>query len=128
MSSGSLENSDGDFDFVSARFPVTLNLPSADSKLLDDAQEAVKREFRDSVKWKRLRCRRVEVLSKTDIGTIFELQIGHSVAFDWTWEEAVAFRPLVMKEDTDEQKSLFDQDGDEPEIVIPSFGSGSGSP
>lgn len=116
MSSGSLDNSDGDFDFVPARFPAKLNLPSASPKLLSDAQEAVKREFRDSVKWKRLRCRRVELLSKTESGTIYELQIGHAVEFDWTWEGAVAFRPLVMKEDTNEQNSLFDQNGDEPEI------------
>lgn len=108
--------SDDEFDFVPARFPVRLNLPSASPQRLVDAQEAVKREFRDSVKWKRLRCRRVEILSKTEGGTIFELQIGHSVEFDWTWEGAVAFRPLVLKEDTNEQKSLFDQDRDEPEI------------
>jgi len=117
MSNGSVKTSDDafDFDFVPARFATKLNLPSATPKLLADAQEAVKREFRDSVKWKRLRCRRVDVLSKTETGTIFELQIGHSVEFDWTWEGAIAFRPLVMKEDVNEQKSLFDQDDDEPE-------------
>lgn len=114
--SGSPDGLDDDFDFVPARFPVKLNLPSASPTLLADAQEAVKREFRDSIKWKRLRCRRVEVLSKTDTGTIFELQIGHAVEFDWTWEGAIAFRPLLMKEDTGDQKSLFDQQGNEPEI------------
>lgn len=105
-----------DFDFLPARFPVNLGLPTASDSLLADAQEAVKREYRDSVKWKRLRCRRVEVLSETSTGTIFELQIGHSVEFDWTWEGAVAFRPLLMKEDTSEQKSLFDQQDDGLEI------------
>jgi len=114
MQSGPHNSAQDDFDL--ARFPVALNLPTADPALLNDAQEAVKREFRDSVKWKRLRCRRVDVLSKTDTGTIFELQIGHSVEFDWTWEGAVALRPLTMKEDADDQKTLFNRVSDEPEI------------
>lgn len=114
-SEGLVSAEDGD-EYRPARFPVNLNLPSGNLGLLSDAQEAVKREFRDSVKWKRLRCRRVEVLSETETGTIFVLQIGHSVEFDWTWEGAVAFRPLLMKEDSNQQKSLFEQQGDEPEI------------
>lgn len=108
-------NADG--DFVPARFSVNLNLPTGDSTLLAEAQEAVKREFRDSVKWKRLRCRRVELLSESESGSIFVLHIGHSVEFDWTWEGAVAFRPLVMPEDPEDQNPLFDLHEDEPEIA-----------
>ncbi len=40
--------------FVQARFPIRLDLPEANSDSLDDAKEAIRREFRDSVKWKRL--------------------------------------------------------------------------
>src|SRR4051812_11646690 len=110
------DQAEDDFNYVPARFPVNLNLPAGSPSLLVEAQKSVKREFRDSVKWKRLRCRRVEVLSESETGTIFILQIGHSVEFDWTWEGAVAFRPLVMKEDVAEQKALFDQHEDEPLI------------
>lgn len=116
MSAVSTENFNDDTNYIPARYRVDLRLPTATESLLKDAQEAVKREYRDSVKWKRLRCRRVEILSESDTGTIFVLSIGHSVEFDWTWEGAVAFRPLVMKEDLGEQKTLFDHQGSEPEI------------
>lgn len=102
--------------FVKARFPIHLNLPESSTESLADAQEAVKREFRDSVKWKRLRCRSFTVLSESDTGTVYVLEIGHAVEFDWTWEGAVAFRPLVLKEFAENPRNLFDCDADDPEI------------
>ncbi len=102
--------------FTQARFPIRLNLPEGSTAVLADAKEAVKREFRDSVKWKRLRCRSVIVLSESETGTVFILEIGHAVEFDWTWEGAVAFRPLVLKEFADDPKNLFDGGADDPEI------------
>ena len=73
-----------------ARFPVRLNLPDGQQRFVDEATEAVKREYRSSVRWKRLRCRKVEPLP--DQPGIFILEVGHSLDFDWTWEGAVAFR------------------------------------
>ncbi|MEZ5944927.1 MAG: AAA domain-containing protein [Planctomycetaceae bacterium] len=102
--------------FVQARFPIRLDLPEANSDSLDDAKEAIRREFRDSVKWKRLRCRSVKVLSETETGTVFILEVGHAVEFDWTWEGAVAFRPLLLKEFADDPKSLFGEETDEIDI------------
>jgi superfamily I DNA/RNA helicase len=102
--------------FVLAQFSVQLNLPDADEDILDDAREAVRREFRDAVKWKRLRCRKVTSLSESETGTVFILDIGHAVEFDWTWEGAVAFRPLVLKEFAENPEGLFDEDADEIDI------------
>ena len=60
---------------------------------MSQASEAVKQEYRSSVKWKKLRCR--EVLP-TDDGAVFKLDLGQSVEFDWTWEGATAFRPTLI--------------------------------
>lgn len=106
----------GDALFNRARFPIRLNLPDADGSLLEEAQEAVKREYRDSVKWKRMRCRNVTVVSSSDTGTIFALEVGHAVEFDWTWEGAVAFRPLVLNEFEEDETVFLDDNNDEIEI------------
>lgn len=113
-----------DESFVLARLPIRLLIPDADPDILDDAKEAVRREFRDSVKWKRLRCRSVEVLSESETGTIFVLEVGHAVEFDWTWEGAVAFRPLLLKEFADDPKSLFEDGSDDMEIEDSTLWSG----
>ncbi len=100
-----------DEDFEQARFSIHLNLTAAGDGLLDEAKEAVRREYRDSVKWKRLRCRKVELLSESDSGTVFVLEAGHAVEFDWTWEGAVAFRPLRLKEFAEDEKAFFEEGG-----------------
>lgn len=102
--------------FEQARFPIRLNLPQADYSLLEQAKEAVKREYRDSVKWKRLRCRKVELISESETGNVFILHVGHAVEFDWTWEGAVAFRPLKLKEFESNQSEFLDDSNDEIEI------------
>src|SRR6266849_1049446 len=81
---------------VLARFPVNLNLPDGQQRFFDDAAEAVGQEYRSSVRWKRLRCRKVEPLTKNPDKTIFILDVGHSIEFDWNWEGAVAFRPAEI--------------------------------
>ena len=103
-------------NFEVARFPIRLPLPEADASLLDDAKEAVRREFRDSVQWKRLRCRGVTLLSDTAGGSVFVLEVGHAVEFDWTWEGAVAFRPLVLKEFAERPESAFGGGADAVEV------------
>ena len=104
------------FEFTQARFPIDLNLPSGNSKSLEDAKKAIRREYRDSAKWKRLRCRNVSVVSETESGTVYELEIGHAVEFDWTWEGSVAFRPLLLKEFEDTQATFFENGSIDPEI------------
>ncbi|MFN8740319.1 MAG: AAA domain-containing protein [Pirellula sp.] len=96
--------------FERARFPIQIELPAAPSTSLADAQLAIKREYRDSVKWKLLRCRKVSILSQSDSGTIYILHVGHSVEFDWTWEGALAFRPTHIDGERKDGPSLFDQD------------------
>jgi hypothetical protein len=78
---------------VLARFPVNLNLPDGKQEFLDAAAPAVRQEYRNSVRWKRLRRRKAERLSGHEEGILYILEVGHSVEFDWTWEGAVAFRP-----------------------------------
>ncbi|HMV46393.1 MAG TPA: AAA domain-containing protein [Blastocatellia bacterium] len=76
-----------------AKFPICLNLPSGQKQVVDQATEAVRKEHRSSIRWKRLRCRKVEPLPGHSGNTIFVLEIGQSLEFDWTWEGAIAFRP-----------------------------------
>jgi hypothetical protein len=76
-----------------ANFPVDLNLPEGRQEFVATACEAVRQEYRNSVRWKRLRCRKVERLSGHEADNLFVLDVGHSIEFDWTWEGAVAFRP-----------------------------------
>ena len=99
---------DGASEFIQARFSTDLNLPPGDEHSLEDAQRAIRREYRDSAKWKRLKCRKVTVVSETESGTVYELEIGHAVEFDWTWEGSVAFRPVLLKEFEESQEGLFE--------------------
>jgi AAA domain len=78
---------------VLARFLSRLNLPEGGQQDIEDAAEAVRREYRSSTPWKRLRCRQVAPLSDEPGENVFILEVGHSVQFDWTWEGATAFRP-----------------------------------
>jgi hypothetical protein len=50
-----------------ARFPVNLALPDAPSSLVRDAADAVRQEYRNSIRWKKLRCRSVAPLA-TKVG------------------------------------------------------------
>lgn len=92
-------------EFKPARFSVELGLPDADDSLLNDARTAVRQEFRDCSEWKRLRCRKVDIFTERDRGTVYVVHVGHSVEFDWTWEGAIAFRPMSL--DEDESSSNF---------------------
>ncbi len=110
MDSGDLES------FDVARYSVRLGLPPHRSDALQRAQEAVRREYRESVKWKKLRCRGATLLSESEKGAVFVLDVGHTVEFDWTWEGAIAFRPLSLKEFDLEQRTYFDSEFPEAEI------------
>ncbi len=55
-------------------------------------------------------------MSESDTGNVYELTVGHSVEFDWTWEGAVAFRPLLLKEFEDDQRTLFEGEYEDTEI------------
>lgn len=75
-----------------AAFEIDLSLPNSQLKLSDSAK-AVRQEYRDHSRWKRLSCRRVSVYSEHDRGTVYIVDVGGIVDFDWTWEGAVAFKP-----------------------------------
>ena len=83
-------------EFRPARFPAELGLPIADEQLLRDAAAAVRQEYQDSSRWKRLNCRAVSIFAERDRGTVYVVHVGSSVEFDWTWEGAVAFRPRSL--------------------------------
>jgi AAA domain len=85
-----------------ARFSVSLNLPEGEQQHVNDAAEAVRKEYRNSVRWKRLRCRKVQPLSEQPGESIFIIEIGRSIEFDWTWEGAIAFRPVDPNMFTDD--------------------------
>jgi superfamily I DNA/RNA helicase len=102
----------GNLGFHVASFPVTIGLSSADAGRHAAAAEAVKREYRDSVKWKGLRCREVKVVDEAE--GIYALLVDQQIEFDWTWEGAIAFKPIKDSVLTDPGKSVIDvSDSDE---------------
>ncbi len=100
-----------ELEFAEARYPIRLSLPFGRAQSLEDAKQAVTAEYRDSVKWKRMRCRSVKKVSESDDGMIYLLEVGHAVEFDWTWEGSTAFRPLNLREFAEDPGDAFD-DGD----------------
>lgn len=92
------ESAEG-FDFEPARFSADLSLPAGDQRHLRDAAAAVRQEFRDGSRWKRLNCRKVSVFAERDRGTVYVVWIGRTVEFDWTWEGARAFCPYSLADD-----------------------------
>lgn len=102
--------------FQQAGFLIELDLPCDDQSELETARRAIRREFRDSSKWKRLRCRGVKEISESESGIIYELEIGHAVEFDWTWEGAVAFRPLIIKEFEKSQADIYEPGSIEQDV------------
>ena len=118
---GSFDADDDSFageegSYALARFPVDLHLPVATGSQLQMAARAIRREFREAAKWKRLQCRKVMQVSESPTGTIYELEIRHAVEFDWTWEGAVAFRPLLLKEFEDSEATFFENGYHDPDI------------
>ncbi len=86
-------------EFQPARYQADLRLPDAADRLLKDAATAIRQEYRDCSKWKRLSCRKVSLFAERDRGTVWVVHIGSSVEFDWTWEGAIAFRPRSLDDD-----------------------------
>ena len=81
-----------------AAWDIDLNLPDSNKSVLCEASQAIKREYQDSAKWKRLKCRKAEEAGRSGSATVFRLEIDHAIEFDWTWEGATAFRPNVLRE------------------------------
>ncbi|KAA5545396.1 AAA family ATPase [Roseiconus nitratireducens] len=98
-------------DFKPARFSSDLRLPAGDEQQLNDAAVAVRHEFRDSSRWKRLNCMKVSVFAERDRGMVYVVHIGKTVEFDWTWEGAKAFCPNSL----DENDSFSDRFYEEAE-------------
>ena len=100
-----------ELEFLQGRYPIQLSLPMGLDCSFEAARQAVKAEYRDSVKWKRMRCRSVKKVSESQDGMIYILEVGHAIEFDWTWEGSIAFRPLNMREFSENPGETFD-DGD----------------
>ncbi|QEG24565.1 AAA domain-containing protein [Mariniblastus fucicola] len=76
-----------------ASFDEALGLPPAPSELIEQAARAVRQEYRDCSKWKRMTCEKVSVVVESERGIIHVVHVDGAVDFDWTWEGATAFRP-----------------------------------
>ncbi|OWK45500.1 DNA helicase II related protein [Fimbriiglobus ruber] len=92
------------------RSPINIQLPSGQSSDISQAAEAVKQEYRSSVKCKKLRSR--DILPTAD-SSVFRIDLGQSVEFDWTWEGANAFRPKVI-----DDSRIFQDDFDEEDSAV----------
>ena len=104
-------------EFVPARFSVELGLPPGHPQSLKDAAAAVRLEYRDSSRWKRLNCRKVSVFAERDRGTVYVVHIGKTVEFDWTWEGATAFCPHSLDDDDSFADRFYEEADYEDEVV-----------
>ncbi len=104
-------------EFQPARFSSDLGLPSGDEQQLKDAAAAVRQEFRDSSRWKRLNCKKVSVFAERDRGTVYVVHIGKTVEFDWTWEGAKAFCPNSLDDDPAYSDHFYEESEYEDEVV-----------
>ena len=104
-------------EFEPARFVSELGLPNGETQQLKDAATAVRQEYRDSSRWKRLNCRKVSVFAERDRGTAYVIHVGKSVEFDWTWEGAKAFRPNSLDDDDSFSDRFYEEADYEDETV-----------
>ena len=110
------DESGDEWRFKPAKFVADLQLPCGDDQQLLDAAAAVRQEFRDSSRWKRLNCRRVSVFAERDRGAVYVVHIGKTVEFDWTWEGARAFCPNSL--DGDGFSDRFYEDADNEDEAV----------
>ncbi|MCO8123729.1 AAA domain-containing protein [Stieleria sp. TO1_6] len=96
-------------EFAPARFACELGLPTVDAQLLKDAATAVRQEYRDGSRWKRLNCRQVSIVAERDRGTVYVVHLDGSVEFDWTWEGAKAFRPRSLDDDQSYSDQFYEE-------------------
>ena len=104
-------------EFKPARFSSDLRLPAGDEQQLKDAAAAVRQEFRDSSRWKRLNCKKVSVFAERNRGTVYVVHIGKTVEFDWTWEGAKAFCPNSLDDDDSFSDRFYEEADYEDEVV-----------
>ncbi|MCX6020098.1 MAG: AAA domain-containing protein, partial [Chloroflexi bacterium] len=71
-----------------SHFPISLNLPAGERSLLTAAAAAVHTEYVESVRWKELVAQRIRRVGSEAGLKIVEIDVGHAVHFDWTWEGA----------------------------------------
>jgi superfamily I DNA/RNA helicase len=119
-----IDDGDGNHDkatevaeFQHARFLSDLVLLSGNEQQLKDSAAAVRQEYRDGSRWKRLKCNRVSIFAEKDQGTIFVVHVGSSVEFDWTWEGAKAFRPNSLDDDERYSDRFYEEADFEDDIV-----------
>jgi hypothetical protein len=113
MLMGKSKSSGGSLGVPIASFPVTIGISASDSRGHSAAAQAVNREYRDSVKWKKLRCREVVVVDERE--GIYALVADQQIEFDWTWEGAIAFKPIKDSVLTEPGSSVIDV-GDSDEL------------
>lgn len=111
------EGQPGVADFEPACFQSCLGLPDGDDQQLKDTAVAVRQEYRDGSRWKRLNCQRVSIFAERDRGTVFVVHVGSSVEFDWTWEGAKAFRPKSL-DDNERYSDRFYEEADYEDEIL----------
>ncbi|MBL8819744.1 MAG: AAA family ATPase [Planctomyces sp.] len=104
-------------EFQPARFSSDHGLPPGHEQQLKDAAAAVRQEFRDSSRWKRLNCRKISIFAERDRGTVYVVHIGKSVEFNWTWEGARAFCPATLENDSRDSDHFYEEAEYEDDVV-----------
>lgn len=79
-----------------AQFPIEFNLPEGEPELSVQAAEAIHKEFRAWSHWKQLRSRKVLRNKQAEDESLFLIDVGQAIEFDWNWEGATALRPADL--------------------------------
>lgn len=85
-----------DDGFGIARFEYALGLPDDDAVDFSEVRQAVRREYLDASRQKKLTCRKVSAFVDGDRGVVHVIEVDGPIDFEWTWEGATAYRPASM--------------------------------
>lgn len=77
-----------------ARYPVELSIAQSSDDALRDAAAAVRQESRAAAKRMMLQCTGVSAVAERGQGALFVLRVERDLAFDWSWEGAMACGPV----------------------------------
>lgn len=70
-----------------------LGLPKGNLEFFEEAARVVEKEYRASIKWKYLHCKKVMEVGQDEYRTLYELELSGYPEFEWTWEGSTAFCP-----------------------------------
>ena len=105
MTHDPLELDDRQPDFRVARFEHALGLPDTQSVEFSDVRQAVREEYQNASRQKKLICRKVSAFVDGERGVVHVIEVDGAIEFDWTWEGATAYRPTSFDDSSGANQS-----------------------